>query len=166
MYTAVTNDQQELPVDMIEPLLLEEDASQQQQLQQQQQQALPSVNEVEGSPLLPSTPLPGQVERQTITPLKKFPLVRQQSAPPGSRWVTASAVGRDQHLSQQGKNENINEIPEFPGVQLRRQKSLTRRSRPNSGESTNSGSLDPEATAQAFRKALRSTSNNQYKRVI
>jgi len=162
MYTAVTNEQQELPVEMIEPLLDEASSL------QHQQQVLPSANDVEGSPLLPITPLPlpGQVERQTITPLKKFPLVRQQSAPPGSRWVTASAVGREQHSSQHGKNENPNENPEFPGVQLRRQKSLTRRSRPNSGESTNSGSLDPEATAQAFRKALRSTSNNQYKRVI
>lgn len=129
---------------------------------------LPAVNDVELSPLLPpQSPLPGQVTQPAaVRPKGRYPLVRQQSAPPGSmlpvRGFTPGVV-----VSKPPVLNNLPELPEFPDVQLRKKsfRSQSRRSRPNSGESTNSGSLDPDATAQAFRKALRTTSSNQYKRV-
>lgn len=129
---------------------------------------LPAVNDVEVSPLLPQSPLLGQVEQLPVRPKGRFPLVRQQSAPPGSMLPPrASTPGAMAPIkSPRPVLDNVAELPEFPDVQLRKKSFMGRRSRPNSGESTNSGSLDPDATAQAFRKALRTTSSNQYKRVF
>ena len=132
--------------------------------------AQPIRGDVEDSPLLPQSPLPGQVVQQgKIRSFKgKFPLVRQQSAPPGSMQlpVRASSTPGAYNPSRQN-NENVSGLQaEFPDVQLRIKSLRGRQSRPNSGESTNSGNLDPDATAQAFRKALRTTSSNQYKRVL
>jgi hypothetical protein len=128
--------------------------------------ALPIRGDVEDSPLLPQSPLPGQVQSQTKRSFKgKFPLVRQQSAPPGSMLPTRASTPGSSN-PQRTNNENVMSLhAEFPDVQLRIKGFRGRQSRPNSGESTNSGNLDPEATAQAFRKALRTTSSNQYKRV-
>ena len=127
--------------------------------------ALPVRGDVEVSPLLPQSPLPGQVDlTQAKRPKGRYPLVRQQSAPPGSMLpARASTPGA---VSFKPQMRGINELSDFPDVQLRKKSFMGKRSRPNSGESTNSGNLDPDATAQAFRKALRTTSSNQYKRVI
>lgn len=130
--------------------------------------ALPIRGDVEDSPLLPQSPLPGQVEQQkTKRSFKgKFPLVRQQSAPPGSMQLPVRASTPGSYNPSRPNNENVTGLQaEFPDVQLRIKGLRGRQSRPNSGESTNSGNLDPDATAQAFRKALRTTSSNQYKRV-
>lgn len=129
---------------------------------------LPAVNDVELSPLLPpQSPLPGQVTQPAVRPKGRFPLVRQQSAPPGSMLpVRGLTPGVTVSKPPPPVLNNLPELPEFPDVQLRKKSFRnSKRSRPNSGESTNSGSLDPDATAQAFRKALRTTSSNQYKRV-
>lgn len=122
--------------------------------------------DLEISPLLPQSPLPGQVEMEPKRPRGRFPLVRQQSAPPGSLLPPRSSMSGALLAKPIRTNvDAVAELPEFPDVQLRKKSIFGRRSRPNSGESTNSGSLDPDATAQAFRKALRTTSSNQYKRV-
>lgn len=127
----------------------------------------PVRGDVEVSPLLPQSPLPGQVEVQTKRPKGRYPLVRQQSAPPGSMLpARASTPGSTTSRAMRPNLDNVAELPEFPDVQLRKKSMMGKRSRPNSGESTNSGTLDPDATAQAFRKALRTTSSNQYKRVF
>jgi hypothetical protein len=129
--------------------------------------ALPIRGDVEDSPLLPQlSPLPGQVQPQSKRSFKgKFPLVRQQSAPPGSMLPMRSSTPGANNPARTN-NENVMALlAEFPDVQLRIKGFKGRQSRPNSGESTNSGNLDPDATAQAFRKALRTTSSNQYKRV-
>uniref|UniRef100_A0A0P6HUM3 Sodium/hydrogen exchanger n=1 Tax=Daphnia magna TaxID=35525 RepID=A0A0P6HUM3_9CRUS len=126
---------------------------------------LPISGDGEVSPLLVQSPLPGQVVNQFKKPMKgKYPLVRQSSAPPGSMLpARSSTLGF--YNPMRPYNENVPGLPEFPDVQLRIKGIKGRQSRPNSGESTNSGSLDPDATAHAFRKALRTTSSNQYKRV-
>lgn len=126
--------------------------------------------DLEISPLLPQSSLPGQMEMEPKRPKGRFPLVRQQSAPPGSllppRNRLSSISGASVPKPTRTNADGVTELPEFPDVQLRKKSIFGRRSRPNSGESTNSGSLDPDATAQAFRKALRTTSSNQYKRVL
>lgn len=126
---------------------------------------LPISGDGEVSPLLVQSPLPGQVANQFKKPMRgKYPLVRQSSAPPGSMLpARSSTLGF--YNPMRPYNENVPGLPEFPDVQLRIKGIKGRQSRPNSGESTNSGSLDPDATAHAFRKALRTTSSNQYKRV-
>ncbi|KAI9561927.1 hypothetical protein GHT06_012889 [Daphnia sinensis] len=126
---------------------------------------LPISGDVEVSPLLVQSPLPGQVAHQFKKPMRgKYPLVRQSSAPPGSM-MPARASTPGSYNPVRPYNENVPGLSEFPEVQLRIKGIRGRQSRPNSGESTNSGSLDPDATAHAFRKALRTTSSNQYKRV-
>lgn len=127
---------------------------------------LPSDVDAEVSPLLLQSSLPGQIEHQLKKPMKgKFPLVRQRSAPPGSM-LPARASTPGAYNPARPYTDNVSGLSEFPDVQLRFKGLRGRQSRPNSGESTNSGSLDPDATAQAFRKALRTTSSNQYKRVL
>lgn len=127
---------------------------------------VPANGDAEVSPLLPQLPLPGQVEESTKKITGRFPLKRQQSAPPGSFFANrASTPGSFKLKNVRPVVDSVAEIPEFPDVELRKKNFVGRRSRPNSGESTHSGSLDPDVTAQAFRKALRSTSSNPYKRV-
>ncbi len=128
---------------------------------------VPSIRETEASPLL-SLPPPFPTIEEPKRPKGKYPLVRQQSAPPGSLLPPRSTLSPLPKLPPQrpiiNARDGLSDLPEFPEVQLRG-KSLGRKSRPNSGESTNSASLDPEATANAFRKALRTNSSNQYRRV-
>ena len=116
------------------------------------------INEVEVSPLLPSSaPLPGQLEAPK-RPKGRFPLVRQQTAPAGCLLPPSAPLHPLPQRMSQGHHHDL------PEVQLRG-KSLGRKSRPNSGESNISISVDPEATAHAFRKALRTTASKKYQRV-
>lgn len=120
-----------------------------------------NANVAEVSPLLP-TPAPVLVEFEAPKrPKGRFPLVRQQTAPAGCLLPPSAPL---QPLPLRMNQDRLAELPEFPEVQLRG-KSLGRKSRPNSGESTTSSSMDPEATAHAFRKALRSTASKKYQRV-
>ena len=96
--------------------------------------------------------------RKGLGTANRNPLVRQQSAPPAfNPPPSATSIG-----------SNSDSLGDFPDVQLRRKGSgrKSRRSVASSGESGESSiGLDPQATDQAFRKALRSSSIGPYKRV-
>lgn len=95
--------------------------------------------------------------RKGLGSINRKALVRQQSAPPTFN-PPPSAMSTSSN----------DDSSEFSDVQLRRKGSgrKSRRSVASSGESEGSSvSLDAEATDQAFRKALRSSSIGPYKRV-
>ena len=104
-------------------------------------------NAVEDTPLLAQQP--GKqiiLENHAMRTLRHSPLVRQSSAPPSINPPPSSS-----------------QFADLPDVQFRRK---GRPSLASSGTSSGSSqTLDPEVTAQAFRKALRSSSISQYKRV-
>ena len=126
--------------------------------------AIPFSEIKERSPLLASVPPPKEESAKRL--LKgKYPLVRQQSAP------TFNQRPKDLNLTQT-RNEAVHfsDAPASPGVEveLRKKKPLGDDfSRPNSSEIARRTitPLDPEDTAKAFRKALRSSNTGFYKRV-
>lgn len=112
---------------------------------------------VELSPLIPQSTLPGQTVQSPLPKGRgRFPLIRQQSAPPESFF---SRMGPPQNSVDSGHF-----LPEFPNVQLRK-KGDERKSRPSSGESGASLALDPDTANSLLRKALRSSKSTQYKGV-
>ena len=119
-----------------------------------------SQSEVEETPLIPLAPQPSAIELDRRISHLRNPLVRQRSAP--SSMNPPRSAGCPTSVEAVNR-EIIANLPEFADVQLRSKS--RRKSRPSSGDSGDSVVLDPEATAQAFRKALRSTSVGQYKRV-
>lgn len=112
---------------------------------------------VELSPLIPQSTVPSQTV-QSAQPQRRgrFPLIRQQSAPPESFF---SRMGPSQNSVDSGHF-----LPEFPNVQLRK-KGDERKSRPSSGESGASLALDQDTANSLLRKALRSSKSTQYKGV-
>lgn len=111
---------------------------------------------VESSPLiqLSSEPRTG-VQTAPSRERGRYPLIRQQSAPPESFF---SRTGVRQSSLESGQN-----LSEFSNVELR--KKDNKKSRPNSGESGSSALFNPDATEKALRKALRSSRSSQYKGV-
>ena len=123
-----------------------------------------AANEVEKSPLLTNSPTApvsvanavaiavGEAPRRSM---RKFPLIRQLSAP---LFMLPRVVENPVLVSPLAEEDE--------GVQMRPKSSNVKRSRPNSTEtSVSTHSLDPEAAAEAFRKTLRNSKADQYKRV-